>query len=132
MLTRGKSEHRLRSHRPLLILAAAAFLALSVFAGSTAARAQTPPTTIRIEAQPVYQGCNSIVVIAPLGTGWSDIVNHFSDPTTVSAIWKYNNDLQRYQALYFPEPTALTDGPVTTVAFVQGMFVCVTADGTVG
>ena len=95
-------------------------------------RAQTEPTAIEIEAQPLYQGCNSIVVHAPLGTVWPDIVAHFSDPAAVQAIWKFDNDEQRYLALYFPDPGALIDGKPSTTAFVLAMFVCISADGSVG
>ncbi len=132
MLNRSEFTRGLRSQRPFFIFAAAAFCALAALTGPTMTRAQTAPTTIQIEAQPVYQGCNSIVVISPTGTVWQDIVNRFSDPTTVSAIWKYNNDLQRYQALYFADTDALTDGPATTTAYVLSMFVCISADGSVG
>lgn len=132
MYTRSGSVSRFYSRTLVAAAAAAALLAPGAMSGHSTVRAQSGPATIQIEAQPVYQGCNSIVVMAPFGTVWPDIIAHFSDPSTVSAIWKYNNDLQRYQALYFADPDALLDGLATTTAFVQSMFVCVSADGSVG
>jgi hypothetical protein len=92
---------------------------------------QAFPEAVTIAAQNVYRGCNSIVVQAPFGTPWPDIVAHFSDPSTVQGVWRYANGEQHYRAVYFPNPAAPVDGPETTDVPVQGLFFCVTEDGAV-
>ncbi|HLZ70906.1 MAG TPA: hypothetical protein VKV26_13470 [Dehalococcoidia bacterium] len=95
------------------------------------APAQQGPTAITIEPQPVYRGCNSIVVTAPLGTSWKEIVERFADPSTVRGVWQFDNVAQRYHGVYFPSSTAPTDGPASSAASVMGLFFCVSADGSI-
>ena len=87
---------------------------------------------VQIEQQPVYQGCNDIVVHADVGTSWREVVAHFSDPASVYAVWHYVNDLQRYQGIYFADRGAPVDGGPTTTEPAFAVFACVSHDGTVG
>ncbi len=95
------------------------------------AQAQQGPTAITIQPQPVYRGCNSIVVTAPPGTSWADIAAHFADPSTVRGVWQFDNAAQRYHGVYFPNSSAPTDGPSSSPSSVMGLFFCVSTDGDV-
>ncbi|HEY7295118.1 MAG TPA: hypothetical protein VH916_08750 [Dehalococcoidia bacterium] len=106
-------------------------LALCTVPALWPARAQQGPSAIMIEAQPIYRGCNSIVVTAPMNTAWSDIVARFADPGTVRGVWQFDNAAQRYHGVYFPNSSAPTDGPSSSTTGVMGLFVCVSADGSV-
>ena len=92
---------------------------------------QDGPTAISIQPQPLYRGCNSIVVTAPLGTNWGSIVDHIADPASVRGVWQFDNAAQRYHGVYFPGSTAPTDGPPITNSAVFGLFFCVSTDGSV-
>jgi len=89
------------------------------------------PARIAIEMQRVYEGCNDIVVHAAPGTPWIDVVNHFSDPAAVYAVWHFDNDLQRYQGIYFADPRAPVDGGDTTTDGAFAIFACVSHDGII-
>src|SRR5581483_286957 len=52
---------------------------------------QDEPSAVVIQPQPLYRGCNSIVVSAPPGTAWSDVVAHIADPATVRGVWQFDN-----------------------------------------
>lgn len=92
---------------------------------------QDGPTAITIQPQPLYRGCNSIVVSAPPGTSWAEIVEHITEPATVRGVWQFDNAAQRYHGVYFPGSTAPTDGAPTSTAPIFGLFFCVSADGSV-
>lgn len=112
-------------------LAGAIAVCAAIAGAAPGAGAQTGPATIVIAAQNVYRGCNSIVVQAPLGTPWPEIVARFSDPEGVESVWQFDNAEQLYRGRYFKLPNAPIDEPTSTVAFVQGLFVCIAADGAV-
>jgi len=128
---------QLRAPAKKLPLMAVLVLGLAVAASGALpapARAQTGPGSIQIAAQgspDLYQGCNSVIVQAPVGTVWPDIVAHFSDPTAVRVLWQYNNGLRRYQAVYFADADAPIDGYPVSVLPVQALFACVSAAGSV-
>lgn len=92
---------------------------------------QDEPAAISIQSQPLYRGCNSIVVNAPLGSSWAEIVDHIADPSTVRGVWQFDNAAQRYHGVYFPGSNAPTDGAPTTASPIFGLFFCVSADGSV-
>ena len=125
----SKRERRWRRGGALV---GAAVVGATFAGGAARTGAQTGPTTIVIAAQNVYRGCNSIVVQAPLGTPWPEIVARSSNPDDVEGVWQFDNGEQRYRGRYFKLTNAPIDEPTSTVAFVQGLFFCVDADGTVG
>lgn len=119
--------------RFLLRTAAAVTVSLALFAAAlgTPARAQTPAAGITIRAQQVYRGCNDLVVQAPAGTSWTSIISHFSDPTTVLGMWRFDNPTQRYQALYFKNAAAPLDGPPSSTAPTFAIWACIGANGSI-
>ncbi|HZU77386.1 MAG TPA: hypothetical protein VFA70_11520 [Dehalococcoidia bacterium] len=86
---------------------------------------------VTIQPQPVYQGCNDLVVHADVGTPWQDVLAHFSDPSSVFAVWQFNNLRQRYLGIYFADPSAPTDGPSAVDVPIFAIFACVSHDGSV-
>jgi hypothetical protein len=90
------------------------------------------PDGIVIRTQPVYAGCNVLVVMAPIGTHWTSVVGHFSDPSSVLAIWRFDNTTKRYHGIYFGDPAAPTDGQAANDVESFSVFACVTHDGSVG
>jgi hypothetical protein len=114
-----------------LVLLAATALSLSTPAVRRELHAAPLAGAVQIDLQPVYQGCNDIVVRAVAGTPWSSVVDHFSDPVSVYAVWRFENQLHRYVGVYFSDPQAPTDGPAATDSHAFPIFACVGHDGIV-
>jgi hypothetical protein len=112
-------------------LALVVLVMVSLAAHAPAGHAQTPPPAIAIAAQPVYRGCNSIVVRAPVGTPWSAIVTRFSDPSAVLVLWRFDNPSQRYQGIYFKDANAPLDGPPSAIVTAFAVWACLSANGRV-
>jgi hypothetical protein len=121
----------MRSARAGLTLFVAATLALASSAAGHGLHASPLGGAVEIDLQRVYQGCNDLVVRATPGTSWTTVVDHFSDPVSVNAVWRFDNQLHRYVGVYFSDPQAPTDGPPLTDSSAFAIFACVGHDGIV-
>ena len=113
------------------IVAAAALSLAAFFGGHGQIGSSSGARDVQIEAQTLYRGCNDIVVIAPAGTAWSDILAHVADPTVVLAMWKLDNPAQRYRAEYFGNSDAPLDGDDTVSEERQGIWFCVSGQTSI-
>jgi len=104
--------------------------------GGQPAQRTTPLITVyppgnngRPGSQQLFAGCNEVVIGSAAGTAVSAIAGRVSPPVVVS-IYRYNNQLQRYQAGYF----AMTGAPIdfsTTRGGIESYQICVSAPATI-
>jgi len=80
-------------------------------------------------SQQLLPGCNQVTIGSAAGTAVSAIAARVNPPVVV-AIYRFNNQLQRYQAGYF----AMTGAPIdfsTTRGGIESYQICVSAPATI-
>ena len=105
----------------LLVLAAALAAGLGLFSSTAPATAQ------ETETEPLFAVCNNVALTWPSGTSMDVVAAAISPPEAVIAIWRFNNQAQRFEG-YSPRFPQASD--LRTANIIDAVFICMDAPGT--
>ncbi|MGI8554182.1 MAG: hypothetical protein ACR2PL_25850, partial [Dehalococcoidia bacterium] len=82
------------------------------------------PSPAPVRTTQLARGCTQVVVSFGFGASVTQVVAGLANPAALSAVWRFDNTLQRFTG-YFADPLAPLD--LTALQPVDSVFVCVTA-----